>query len=412
METCILALLLVGAVNSKIPDTSSTPFNGSTTTTQIYETATHSSPTPSTTTQIYEISDHSSSTPDKWAGTGKVTTQVSSLYSSYASHSTIRSYRIVCKTVTIYGFLKRFCADLYRGGRWGEEETLDHIPDRLTNSRQLDEIHILLFKCAASSDYYLWENSYDPKSGGIIEEIRVSNMCPEDPGSYQVLLGIISPSFFYPPALSLSCALSLDTVPKPVITWLCQVDETSEVCDQKCSTYNCDDEAMCNGVSYGVFCYSTMRGNVVRYINPYEVCDYNVYQEPTDTNKLQTSNQNSLFRSRDWLSANQGPAFHDSVGSCVPRSAIAYAFHSGPRNPLPNKGTTSQFSDRYLSLTKYFQPYDIINNGTRRTEMFYTPYQCDVSIYPDLPGPDIPGTPIYREKPFPPSIPVNRGPTV
>ena len=26
--------------------------------------------------------------------------------------------------------------------------------------------------------------------------------------------------------------------------------------------------------------------------------------------------------------------------------------------------------------------------------------------------PDIPGTPIYRAKPFPPSIPVNRGPTV
>eukprot|EP00116_Pleurobrachia_bachei_P003538 sb/3463800/ len=33
-------------------------------------------------------------------------------------------------------------------------------------------------------------------------------------------------------------------------------------------------------------------------------------QEPTDTN------QNSLFRSRDWLSANQGPVFPDSVGSC------------------------------------------------------------------------------------------------
>eukprot|EP00116_Pleurobrachia_bachei_P012122 sb/3472384/ len=26
--------------------------------------------------------------------------------------------------------------------------------------------------------------------------------------------------------------------------------------------------------------------------------------------------QNSLFRSRDWLSANQGPVFPDSVGSC------------------------------------------------------------------------------------------------
>eukprot|EP00116_Pleurobrachia_bachei_P008548 sb/3468810/ len=35
----------------------------------------------------------------------------------------------------------------------------------------------------------------------------------------------------------------------------------------------------------------------------------------TDRNKL-TTNQNSLFRSRDWLSANQGPVFPDSVASC------------------------------------------------------------------------------------------------
>ena len=33
-------------------------------------------------------------------------------------------------------------------------------------------------------------------------------------------------------------------------------------------------------------------------------------QQPTDT----TSNQNSLFMSRDWLSANQGPVFPGSVG--------------------------------------------------------------------------------------------------
>eukprot|EP00116_Pleurobrachia_bachei_P014358 sb/3474620/ len=31
--------------------------------------------------------------------------------------------------------------------------------------------------------------------------------------------------------------------------------------------------------------------------------------------KQVTTNQNSLFRPRDWLSANQGPVFHDSVGS-------------------------------------------------------------------------------------------------
>ena len=29
-----------------------------------------------------------------------------------------------------------------------------------------------------------------------------------------------------------------------------------------------------------------------------------------------TTNHNSLFRSYDWLSANQGPVFPDLVGSC------------------------------------------------------------------------------------------------
>eukprot|EP00116_Pleurobrachia_bachei_P018858 sb/3479120/ len=47
-------------------------------------------------------------------------------------------------------------------------------------------------------------------------------------------------------------------------------------------------------------------------------------------------------------------------------------------------------------------------------------FRCNLIYYltltqqsdPDLPGPDIPGSPIYRAKHFPPRIPVNRGPTV
>eukprot|EP00116_Pleurobrachia_bachei_P010546 sb/3470808/ len=35
----------------------------------------------------------------------------------------------------------------------------------------------------------------------------------------------------------------------------------------------------------------------------------------TETSKQVTTNQKSLFKSRDWLSANQGPVFPDSVGS-------------------------------------------------------------------------------------------------
>eukprot|EP00116_Pleurobrachia_bachei_P014618 sb/3474880/ len=33
------------------------------------------------------------------------------------------------------------------------------------------------------------------------------------------------------------------------------------------------------------------------------------------TDRHKTTNQNSLFRSHDWISANQGPVFPDSVGA-------------------------------------------------------------------------------------------------
>eukprot|EP00116_Pleurobrachia_bachei_P003881 sb/3464143/ len=45
----------------------------------------------------------------------------------------------------------------------------------------------------------------------------------------------------------------------------------------------------------------------------YQRLIYPIQQEPTET-----TNQNSLFRSRDSLSTNQGPVFLDSVGSCYP----------------------------------------------------------------------------------------------
>eukprot|EP00116_Pleurobrachia_bachei_P016373 sb/3476635/ len=43
---------------------------------------------------------------------------------------------------------------------------------------------------------------------------------------------------------------------------------------------------------------------------------------------LQTTNQNSLFRSRDWLSANQGPVY-SVVSVCCPHSshAMLYSLH-------------------------------------------------------------------------------------
>ena len=38
----------------------------------------------------------------------------------------------------------------------------------------------------------------------------------------------------------------------------------------------------------------------------------------------QSTNQNLLFRSRDWLSANQGPVFPAPVGSCILHDGVEH----------------------------------------------------------------------------------------
>eukprot|EP00116_Pleurobrachia_bachei_P007280 sb/3467542/ len=88
----------------------------------------------------------------------------------------------------------------------------------------------------------------------------------------------------------------------------------------------------------------------------------------TDRNK-QTTNHNSLFRSRDWLSANQGPVFADSVGSWCVNLILSDPDLPGPDLPEPRFTGRIKFP-RYTKFTLF--------------------------------DPDIPGTPIYRAKPFPP----------
>ena len=63
---------------------------------------------------------------------------------------------------------------------------------------------------------------------------------------------------------------------------------------------------------------------------------HNVTQCGTATDRTKsTTNQNPVFRSGDWLSANQGPVFADSVGpySVVPWDEVAWknTFLSGAR---------------------------------------------------------------------------------
>eukprot|EP00116_Pleurobrachia_bachei_P011169 sb/3471431/ len=60
-----------------------------------------------------------------------------------------------------------------------------------------------------------------------------------------------------------------------------------------------------------------------------------------------TTNQNTLFRSRDWLSANQGPVFPDSVGSRLAVTIFTIA------------GDNMEFTPRYICIYMYMMPCSI-----------------------------------------------------
>eukprot|EP00116_Pleurobrachia_bachei_P006530 sb/3466792/ len=194
---------------------------------------------------------------------------------------------------------------------------------------------------------------------------------------------------------------------------------------------------------------------------------------PTQVNN-QSSNQNCLFRSRDWLSANQGPVvpdsvgptssmtglnrpiqvnnqsellFPDSVGSCnrvnkVHGSSGVSASSSAWESDLEEysismmSSTTSfEFSNCGISTSFSGSASGDAGSNSSSSKCFSSSSSIGsersssskgtITVFnPDIPGtpiyrakytvyhPDIPGTPIYRAKPFTPSIPVNRGPTV
>ena len=43
------------------------------------------------------------------------------------------------------------------------------------------------------------------------------------------------------------------------------------ICDDTCNTEDCEDEAYCNGLTYGIYCKNTV--NLNKYVPPYYICD-------------------------------------------------------------------------------------------------------------------------------------------
>eukprot|EP00116_Pleurobrachia_bachei_P004420 sb/3464682/ len=236
--TCILALLLVGVTSRSDVLETSTPLFKQSPTTQSLGAITSPRPLPVGVT----ASPTHYSFPFDWSSTGTVP--------PLSPKS--------CKIVAIFGYLKRFCGhNLYKGKPY--EENLDHIPDRFTSSRQLDLIRgpwpEFIIQCARSPQYFVWKNSFYSTGEGFFIGIRFSEMCPDDPGVYQacgIALEIGTYKFVENSLALCGAQLCVDEGDESKQRSgdgyaLCPVEETSEACDQKCSTFECEDESECNG---------------------------------------------------------------------------------------------------------------------------------------------------------------------
>ena len=51
---------------------------------------------------------------------------------------------------------------------------------------------------------------------------------------------------------------------------------THQICDGICSDDECEDEATCNGYTYGIYCDIDPESNKMKYVPPYRICDSNV----------------------------------------------------------------------------------------------------------------------------------------
>ena len=129
------------------------------------------------------------------------------------------------------------------------------------------------YKCVNTEEYYTVSNYvFSPRLGGSI--------CSDDPHFYQVcgtrLGGKVTNS-------ELLCEFSLrqdksdglmimssqsgfEKVPLPSG----RLVYPSEICDSRCNLWDCEDEAVCNGYTYGMYC---KRGDKIIYVRLRNICD-------------------------------------------------------------------------------------------------------------------------------------------
>ena len=91
----------------------------------------------------------------------------------------------------------------------------------------------------------------------------------------------------------------------------------SEICDEVCDLQGCEDEAICNGYTYGMYC---KRSAKIAYVPPARVCDGYQFCDRGEDEENCTVNSNSLSSCTQYFSGDLIPVHNYTRCGSLERS--------------------------------------------------------------------------------------------
>ena len=192
-----------------------------------------------------------------------------------------------CKIEEISGFLKSVC-------------------------QQNEERKYTIFKCRNSDQYYTYnrDSLLQFRGDACSDDPHYYQACDKRTGGQIVNGKVLCEHYFCKESgFSLLTSAELSAGERGSCTYDCEntdinkegcVDEgeearvilpsgqkarPTEICNEICDAYKCEDEALCNGYQYGVYCMQSWADTLIIYVRPIDVCDSfrSVLKEKTRT---------------------------------------------------------------------------------------------------------------------------------
>ena len=108
---------------------------------------------------------------------------------------------------------------------------------------------------------------------------------------------------------------------------------SNKICDGECNTGDCEDEALCNGFTYGMWC-KDFWGNALQYVPPRDICDgFKACNQEDDEQNCTVTNKTETFCNIYGISGSGGLVPVHNYTRCTEINALSYDLnHRGISN--------------------------------------------------------------------------------